>query len=422
MYLKPKDLASIVSAVVAKDLASVAKVINGFTGNEIFTPEKLAELNTQQVSTTTDNSTSENIDDADSNSSYFTALDFTALTKTAKSALVSVPSREEARYISDIYYQVQAMRLAVEGQLRAMAQGVDQDSDIVKDNKTISVPVQSKPFMEWYHDNLLLMEQQIKKALSVFADSTYMGKWAGANLGIGPTIATQLVAYLDIPSETGFYAGNWWSYCGLNDNNRPWLGREKSAAIINRIIKDPKHITDSEVMQIASETKWRYSYFEENAKTESGSWSKDLLIKASAKVPYNQHMKVLMYKIGHQFHLVKGRDSLYGKVFTERLDYEISKNENGEYKEQAANILRTKNIGKDTKAYQAYSNGKLPIAQLNQRAERYATKLFISHLFEAEYYNKFGKQAPNPYMLAVQGHKGYIAPQIPYDRFERDGI
>lgn len=417
--MKLENINKLVDVVKNGTRADIAKLIN--EEFECYTSEEIQIM---------ENNSFEDADSQDVSYEYnregdnFETLDIATLTKSVKKSLTKIPSREEARYISDIYYQIQSMRIGVEGQLRAMDQKADQDSKTeIAEKKTKSNPVQSRPFMEWYLANLKIMETEIGKALTIFSDSCYMGRWAKANKGIGPTIATQLVAYLDIPSDTGFYAGNWWSYCGLNDNNRPWLGREKSIQMVNRHITDPKNITDQQVMELAAESKWRYDYYEEKARTETGAWSKDLLIKATAKIPYNAHMKVLMYKIGHQFVFVQNKpDSLYGKILKERLTYETAKNESGDFADQAAQILASKNFNKSTEAYKSYSVGKLPPAHLKQRAQRYATKMFISHLFEAEYYNKFGKMAPNPYMLAVEGHKGYIGPEIPYTAFERDGI
>lgn len=341
-----------------------------------------------------------------------------------KSVVVDIPTRAEARYISDIYYQIQTMRIAADNQLRSMAQDFDQDSDDIAKGKTKSNPAQSKPFIKWYCDQLKQMETEIGKALTIFSDSCYMGKWAKANIGIGPTIATQLVAYLDIPSETDFYAGNWWSYCGLNDNNRPWLGREKSLQLVNKFIPaGTKNITDQMVLDLSVASKWSYTYYNTKCRNENGTWSRDALIKATAKVPYNKHLKVLMYKIGHQFMMVKNNDkSLYGKIIVERLAYETEKNNRGDYKDQCEKILSSKNFSKSTNAYKEYSQGRLPKGHLMQRAQRYATKMFISHLFEAEYFNKFGVAAPHPYELAIAGHKGYVGPEVKYDSIPFDGI
>ena len=350
----------------------------------------------------------------------FEVLDIAKIDKLVKKSIVAIPSREEARYLEDIYYQQQQQRIALEGQLRALRQGYDSTPD--SDHST-----HNQLFLEWYLYNTSKMEEQIKKALDAFSDSCYLSKWAKSVKGIGPTIATCLVAGLSIypknddPTKEVLSASSWWNYCGLNDNNRPWLGSVKSREIVNRIVEECGGVIDNTtVMKISTETQWKYSHYVKWAQGENGKWNKEKLISASAIIPYNKNLKTLMWKIGHQFSLVKNRGSLYGRLITERLAYETAKNEAGDYAEQAENLLKKKNFDKSTIAYKYYSKGQLPPAHLSRRAERYATKLFISHLYEAAYYNEFGKPAPNPYALAFLDHEDYIGPEVKYDKIKRD--
>ena len=338
------------------------------------------------------------------------------MSKELKKSFVKIPSKEEARFLQDIYYQTQNRRIALQGQIRSINQGKDSKSTSKNNNEG------NMEFLTWYLGEVSMMEDNVKKALEAFSDSYYISRWAKKVVGIGPVISTVLAANLEIKDET-MHAGNWWSYCGLNDNNRPWLGREKSKVIIEQCIADNGGVLDDHaVYAIAAKTQWKMSWLESKAKTKKG-WSKEGLIKACSFVPYNKALKVLMYKIGHSFRLcVRKSDSLYGRILKEREEYENKKNETLAYKDQAAAILASKNIGKTTVAYEYYSQGKLPPAHIHQRAERYATKLFISHLFEAAWYNKYGTQCPEPYIIGFDenGHNDYIAPEVPYDSVERD--
>ena len=334
--------------------------------------------------------------------------------KEVKKSFVRIPTKEEARFLQDIYYQTQKRRIAIAGQIRAIAQSADSTSEDQTKNDDNML------FMEWFLEQMQAMEDNIKRALEAFSDSYYISKWAKQNIGIGPVIATALAANLEIKDET-MHAGNWWSYCGLNDNKRPWLGKVKSKEIVDKCIADNGGILDDmAVYKIADETKWKFSWLESKAKKKKG-WSKEELIKACSFIPYNKSMKVLMYKIGHSFRLCKNKpDSLYGRLLKEREDFENTNNVAGVYADQAADILKSKNFDKKTIAYSYYSNGQLPPAHIAQRAERYATKLFISHLFEAAYYNKYGKQCPEPYTISHQGHVDYIGPEVTYDSVDRD--
>lgn len=353
-------------------------------------------------------------------SNLFDATDIVKMDKKQKQSVIEIPTREEARFLVDIYYQQQNKRIVAENQLRALKQ--NKDNNIESSDGTNNFQ-----FLSWYVYNQQLMEQQIAAGLKVFADTNYLSRWAKEVKGIGPVIATCLVADLQIITDdtgaTDMHAGNWWSFCGLNDNNRPWLGTKASTAIVNRIVEENNGIVDNDVVAaIAAETQWSIEHYERFALRNDGSWDKQKLISASSVIPYSKKMKVLMYKIGHSFVMQQNKkDSLYGRLLKQRKELEMVRNERGEYKDQAARILKEKNFGHDTKAYQAYSEGLLPAGHIAMRAQRYATKLFISHLFEAAYYNMYGHMTPKPYVLQfIDGHADYIPPEVPYDSIDRD--
>jgi hypothetical protein len=325
----------------------------------------------------------------------------TKLTKDIKKSLVNI-SKEEARYLVDTYYQIQSFRIATAGQVRSIEQGVDEAS--------------THGALTWYLDNLETMENELKKALDTFTDSSWIGRWAKANMGIGPTIAACLIANFDIDKAAS--AGHFWSYAGLNDNNRPWIGKVEAEKIVSEVLGNSKQITDEHLIEISKRTKWPFTYLEKSCTVE-GKRKKDKLRACISIPPYNIKLKQLCWKIGQQFVKVSNKEnSLYGKMYKERKAYETMKNENGEYAEQAARILASKNYGKDTDAYKAYIEGKLPKAHIAARAERYAVKLFISHLFEAMWYNKYNEACPNPYPIDHMGHVEYIGPEVPFESVE----
>lgn len=103
-------------------------------------------------------------------------------------------------------------------------------------------------------------------------------------------------------------------------------------------------------------------------------------------------------------------DAFYGRVYAERKVLETERNAQFAFREQAEQILATKNIGRDTDAYKAYSIGMLPPAHIHARAKRYAVKLFLSHFHHVAYVNRFGTTPPKPYPIAIMGHADFIAP------------
>lgn len=317
-------------------------------------------------------------------------------------------SREEIRHIVDNFYQVQKNRIMLQSQIRAIRQKSDNLGTVAYAD-----------ILEWELKARMIEEDGLKKALKTYCEISEVGKWLLSIKGIGPVLAAGIMAYFDV---TGIeYATHFMSYAGLNDNNRPWLGREKTEKIINEVLGSSKTITDDDLVEIANRTQWNITYlnnacskYDENGKLKSRS--KADLINAASKIPYNKDLKILLFKIGESFVKVASRDSLYGKLILERKAYETEKNENGDYADQAAKILSEKKIGKDTDAYKAYSQGKLPKAHIHRRAVRWATKIFVSHVFEEMYRVANNKKPAEYYILTKDKHRDYIAPEVPYTR------
>lgn len=119
----------------------------------------------------------------------------------------------------------------------------------------------------------------------------------------------------------------------------------------------------------------------------------------------------MFWKLGESFVKVSGYDdAFYGKLYKQRKEIEVAKNEAGEFAEQAKTKLEKFKIGKDTDAYAAYIQGKLPPAHIHARAKRYAIKLLLAHLHEVMYKDHFKKDPPLPYAIGILGHAHTIAP------------
>jgi hypothetical protein len=103
----------------------------------------------------------------------------------------------------------------------------------------------------------------------------------------------------------------------------------------------------------------------------------------------------------------------YGVIYKTRKEQETTKNNNGDFAQQAADILAKRNYNKATDAYKAYIQGRLPPAHIHARARRYAVKLFLAHLHEEMYVQKFGVAPPLPYPIAHLGHAHKIERPLP---------
>ena len=200
--------------------------------------------------------------------------------------------------------------------------------------------------LSFFADNFDTLERNIKSVLESYAKSKPIGRWLLSICGIGPVISAGLMAHIDIKKVQT--AGQIQAFAGL-DPTKEW--------------------------------------------------------KKGEKRPWNASLKALCWKIGQSFVKVSNNDNdVYGKIYKQRKDYELAKNEAGDYAEQAATKLEKYKIGKDTEAYKWYSIGKLPPAHIQQRAERYAVKIFLSHLFSVWYELDRGEKPPKPYALAILNH------------------
>ena len=317
------------------------------------------------------------------------------------------PSREEIKNLVNLFYQIQGIRLAISEQIRSIEKASKSDANII--------------ILTWTLRSVAAIEKGINDALKCVCESSEVGKWLLGIKGIGPVLAAGCLGFFDVTNKQ--YSSQFISYGGLNDNNRPWLGVEKSKAIINECIEeyseDGKTITDEVAEHISARTQWKFSYLLENGYNEKkGKWSKTDLEKACAKIPYNKSLKTHLWKIGKSFEYQKTRDgSLYGRLLAERISKEIERNENGLNKELIQKKMSEKNYSKGTETYNCYMEGKLPMPEINARARRWVEKIFVSHLFEEMYRVTNDKIPPRYYALDhCDGHHDEILPEIPYTK------
>lgn len=254
-------------------------------------------------------------------------------------------SKEEARYLVDLYYQMQEYRKASDNQVRQL-----QKEDNKEPHETLA----------FFANNFRTLERNIKSVLQVYAESKPIGQWMLSICGIGPVISAGLMANIDITKVQT--AGQIQAFAGF-DPTREWHKGEKR--------------------------------------------------------PYNARLKTLCWKIGQCFIKVQNNEEdVYGKIFAIRKAYEIERNEKGELADQAKAKLERFNIKKTTDAYKWYSQGKLPPAHINQRASRYAVKIFLSHLFSVWYEMEHKEKPPKPYAIAILNH----AHEIPIPNWPNEDL
>lgn len=313
-------------------------------------------------------------------------------------ALSSVTlTEDEARYVVSYYYQIQEWRKAAGS--RIFQQDKEKAPHLV---------------LSWFFNNLEQMETDIKKALDVYSNSKEIGRWSKSITGIGPVIAAGLIAYIDMrPSEkypTSFSTvAKVWRFAGL-DSTISWLGRDKARELLATYYPDST-LTELEVREIAVRTNRNQDSFLRMCEVTDGKAKREKVLIALARRPWNAGLKVLCWKIGESFVKVSTNEAdYYGKYYLKRKAEETIKNERGDYAELAQQILAAKRFGRETEAYKAYIQGRLPAGHIHARAKRYAVKLFLSHWHAVNYEIVHGKPAPTPWVIEFGGHKDYIKP------------
>jgi hypothetical protein len=301
----------------------------------------------------------------------------------------------EVRYLVDTYYQMQDRRKASANQELALGKAGE--------------PVAMTDFFVALDS---FSETKARQMLQAYAEGKQDAAWAMSIRGIGPVIAAGLAAHIDITQAPT--VGHLWRFAGLDPTQR-WGGRKVAKEVVTTWLGKRKP-TVEDVQVVAEQVGGlRANTVLRLATTKKDGTAQPLtatnLESALAVRPFNAKLKVLAWKIGESFVKVKNHpEDVYGKVYDQRKQLEETRNEAGEFADQAKAKLERFNIDKGTDAYKSYSQGKLPPAHIHSRAKRYATKLFLAHYHHVAYEVHYGSPPPMPYIMTQPNHVHYIAP------------
>jgi len=119
-------------------------------------------------------------------------------------------SVDEARFLVDAYYAMQADRIRDDAQIRSLTETEE--------------PTAVLAYLSEQHR---LLETQIAGALKRFADAQPIGVWMQSIIGIGPIISAGMIAHIDIRKAQT--TSQIWRYAGLDPTvkwekktKRPW--------------------------------------------------------------------------------------------------------------------------------------------------------------------------------------------------------
>lgn len=308
---------------------------------------------------------------------------------------------QEARFLVDAYYMMQEDRKRANNQVRALGENQEPNS-----------------VLAYLADQSTTLEAQIKLALDHYTQGHQMGEWMRRVDGIGPVLSAGLLAYIDITKAPT--VGHIWRIAGL-DPTVKWLSSEETRRVISRFSEEQENLQPNEVDLVTVTRACQYFgrnvdtmvRFMTDAETSKTTWTVTALSKAVARRPWDGKLKTLCWKIGQSFVKGSGREEChYGKWYKVKKAEYTARNLNGDYKEQALAAYNSDYYGKETEAYKHVKEGRLPPAQIQARAQRWAVKLFLSHMHNEWYERHHGKPAPLPYPIAILGHAHYIPPPL----------
>ena len=314
------------------------------------------------------------------------------LTRDLKSASITLSERE-ARFLVDAYYAMQRDRIRAGHQ-----------------NRTLSENAEPHDVLLWLQAQRDTLEKQIARALDAYSGGLVIGQWARSQVGIGPIIAAGLAANIDIAQAPT--VGHIWRFAGLDPTSH-WHGTAKAAALVNEVVaRHPKsrHISEAALLDIANAAGLRIDRVIQRLDGKPATVASVAAIVA--KRPWNNSLKRLCFLIGESFVKVSGNpDAVYGQAYLVRKQQEVSKNEAGDFADQAAKALVEKKWRDDTEAKKHYEAGRLPPARIHMRAKRWAVKLFIAHYHHVLYESTHGVPPPKPYIMERDPrHTRFIAP------------
>lgn len=249
--------------------------------------------------------------------------------------------QDQARFLVDLYYTMQKDRIRSGNQVRQITRDA-----LVEPNELIN----------FFYDQFTMLEHNVKHALDTYSNSTAVGRWSRAQVGIGPVLAAGLLAHINMEIATN--PSKIWRFAGL----------------------DPTAV-------------WR----------------------KGEKRPWNARLKVICWKMGESFKKFHGHEGcLYGHLYAQEKLRQVTLNDSGAFSKVAEETLATRNFG-DNETRAAYLEGKLPPGRLDLRATRKATKIFLVHWWQVAWWDIHHTMPPDPWIIEHGGHTDRIpVPDAPW--------
>lgn len=166
------------------------------------------------------------------------------LSKDEKAELLNYSSdKKTVGYLVSQYYQSQQYRIRADNQIRMLVPVPNNTNITLNDNEKPNHPA----FIQRQLENAKKQEALNKKYIDVITDNIPICRWLKSITGIGPVLAACIYTSFDI--KIADYATDFLSYAGLNDNNVPWLGKEKARILVKEAIQVRDRSFNQQIVQ-----------------------------------------------------------------------------------------------------------------------------------------------------------------------------
>lgn len=312
-------------------------------------------------------------------------------------------TRREAKFLYRYHKRLQVNRIAIGesiGQLKYERQ-------------------EPPELFHFFRRNNRKLETIANECLDIYADQHVPMRWMRA-VGLGISQCVGIYCMIDI-ERAGPNVSSLWRYTGYDPSVVKLTKQEAGECIKFFRSKFKEPYVDEKILRLIARElnrgeKQLMRITRLGTKRSNITWGQTYRVLLS--YPWNQELKEILFRVGLSFRRPgpRGRpDPSYLPLYRYRKAYEITRNEQGDLSEQADYKLRSRNWNPNSVAFKHYIKGKLPPGHLDARARRWAVKVFLVHLHQVLYYERYSKIPPKPYILDSLGKEHEtICPKWPY--------
>lgn len=279
--------------------------------------------------------------------------------------------------------------------------------------------IEPSELFAYFRRNAAKLERQTNATLQIYVDQNVATRWM-RDVGVGVAQSVGIYTLIDI-EKVGKYVSSLWRFAGYDPSVVKLTKKEAGECVRYFQDKYKKDYVDLEMLHyVAIELNRGVEQLKRI--TKLGMYRKEImwwqLYKAIMSYPWCNELKEVLYRVGVSFRRMGGRGAVispYRSIYDWRKAYEVERNEQGHYTDQAEHKLVSRRYKRNTVARKCYEEGKLPPEQIDARARRFAVKIFLVHLHQVLYYERYGKMPPKPYVLDVLGkEREIICPKWPF--------